>query len=447
MKIEHVTLGRKALEIEREQLADEGRDTAGLESEFDRLLALDDSTLEGDQATLQGFFDRSIRLAFKPGLDIVEPSDLDGIRGERPGGPRRKLDPPDLERFAIKLHGAWLGRAAGCFLGKPVEGWTRAQITGYLKDLGRYPLDDYFRAEVAPEVAARYPLHEKKSFVDQVDHMPWDDDLNYSLAGMLILRKHGAAFSPTDVARFWLENFPVLTTWTAERTACRNFLEGFGPPESALRRNPYREWIGAQIRADCYGWMAPGKPERAAEWAWRDASISHVRNGIYGSMWVAATLAAAACLDSPREALLEGMKEIPAQCRLTRALDEVLLWRDEGLDYHRAVERIHARWDESNPHHWCHTISNAQVVALGLLWGEGDFSLSVCRAVEAGFDTDCNGATVGSVMGLILGPEGIPGKWTAPLGGRFDSSIPGRQTVEIESVARESFELWLSLNG
>ena len=96
---------------------------------------------------------------------------------------------------------------------------------------------------------------------------------------------------------------------------------------------------------------------------------------------------------------------------------------------------IHGRYDEHNQHHWCHTVSNALIVALALLYGEKDFGKTVCLAVGCGFDTDCNGATAGSVLGMVLGAAGIPEEWTRVFNGKLQTSIFGVGTAMIDDLA------------
>ena len=85
-------------------------------------------------------------------------------------------------------------------------------------------------------------------------------------------------------------------------------------------RNPFREWIGAQIRTDLYGWVNPGDVLRAAEWAWRDAAVSHTRNGIYGAMYAAALGAYAVVAISIEEVLDAAASVVPPASRLARAI-------------------------------------------------------------------------------------------------------------------------------
>ena len=128
-----------------------------------------------------------------------------------------------------------------------------------------------------------------------------DDDTNYTIMGLYILENYGKDFTSIDVAESWLSALPMLHTCTAERVAYQNVANMKMPTESAIFRNPYREWIGAQIRADFFGYITPGNPEKGAEFAFRDAAVSHVKNGIYGVMWVAAMLSAAAASDDYEE--------------------------------------------------------------------------------------------------------------------------------------------------
>ena len=443
-----MTLTADDLKIEKQQLLDEGKDLSSLEGEFrnweTRLQSEDELK---HQEELGSLLDRAAVLPAKKGYSFLEPSDLAGIREARPSGPRRlegKMDDPALYDRVL---GAWLGRCAGCLLGKPVEGWRSARIWGYLKDTGGFPLKNYFRYGVAPEIQKKYEMERKpwSSFIDMVDHMVEDDDTNYTVTGLALLKRYGASFAPGDVANFWLENIPLLHTCTAERVAYKNFSQNVWPPQSAAFRNVYREWIGAQIRGDFFGYAALGRPEFAAELAWRDASISHVKNGIYGEMWVAAMLASAPFLENPREVIRTGLTEVPEKSRLASDVKEVLGWHEQGVTLEGAIERVHQRWDEKFSHHWCHTNSNAQIVSVGLLWGEGDLEKSICGAVQAAFDTDCNGATVGSVVGMMRGAKNLPDKWISPLNDRLDTGVAGYNQVRISDVAKEGFEIYKKL--
>lgn len=447
MKERYLWLNPDDLKTELRQLEDEGRDTSPVRGAFEELIALGEEglSLEGNQERAGELLDRGQRLGMRRGYGFDEPSDLEAIRKLRAAGPRlakRRLSDGELrDRFL----GAWLGRCAGCLLGKPVEGRRSDELWQFLKATDQWPLQDYVTFGVTGEAAERYPTFVALRAYDAVDHMPVDDDTDYTVMGFLMVKARGAAFTPADVGRFWMRNIPLLCTHSAERVAYRNLAMRIQPPGSASYRNPYREWIGAQIRADPFGYVCSGDPQTAAGFAWRDASISHVKNGIYGSMFVAAMIASTAYSDDAAALLEDGLAQIPKTSRLYADIREVTAWHQAGLAYDEAVARIHERWDEHFWHHWTHTNSNAAVCAAALLWGEGDFGKSVCRAVQPGFDTDCNGATVGSIMGMMLGAKKIPSSWTGRLNNTLRTSLAGHGSVNIEGIARDTFELYRQL--
>jgi hypothetical protein len=441
-------LSAEDLKTELMQLGDEGRDTSPLNGAFEQLIALGDEELStaANQEKAGTLLDSAQRLSLRQDYPFREPSDLAGIRRLRPPTPLPIERPLPEATLQDRLLGAWLGRCAGCLLGKPIEGRRTEELWGFLKMTRQWPLNDYIRFGVAGEPAETYPGLAAMKAYDAMDHMPADDDIDYTLAGFLIVQKKGAAFTPADVARLWMRHIPLLRTYTAERVAYRNLAARIPPPASASYRNPYREWIGARIRADAFGYVNAGDPERAAEWAWRDACISHVKNGIYGEMMIAAMIAAAPFCDDIPTLLQAGLAQIPRTSRLYADITQVVSWHADGLEYDEAVARLHQRWDEHSWHHWTHTNSNTMICAAALLWGGGDFSKSICRAVQPGFDTDCNGATVGSIMGMMLGAKKIPSSWTRRLNNTFETSLVGHQTVDIESIGRETSELHKTLS-
>ena len=107
----------------------------------------------------------------------------------------------------------WLGRAAGCLLGKPVEKITREGIRAIAGSTGNWPLDAAIspRSASTRDVAAAYPWNRRSratSLAENIDGMPEDDDLNYPLLALGLVERHGDAVTTDDVARAWLDRLP-----------------------------------------------------------------------------------------------------------------------------------------------------------------------------------------------------------------------------------------------
>ncbi|RZU75609.1 ADP-ribosylglycohydrolase [Micromonospora kangleipakensis] len=366
-----------------------------------------------------------------------EPDDLDAVRASWPA----TWDLPTTTT-RDRLHGAWLGRAVGCLLGKPVEKIPRHGIREILTATGRWPLRGYFTAEGLPaEVAARWPWNRRSaptSLAENIAGMPEDDDLNFALLALRILETHGPDFTSADVAQAWLDWLPAGRVFTAERVAYRNLLLGHAPPETARRHNPFREWIGAQIRTDVYGWTNPGRPDRAAEAAWRDAAVSHVRAGAYGAIWVAALATAAPVAGSIDEVLDAGESVLPPGSRFTAAVREARALGAGTDDWESIVDTLYERHGHL---HWVHVRNNAALVAAALAYGRGDLERSICAVVGGGWDTDSTGATVGAVTGALTGASGLPDRWVAPLHNRLASSIAGFDGVGFDALADRTLAL------
>ncbi|MCZ0979296.1 ADP-ribosylglycohydrolase family protein [Streptomyces diastatochromogenes] len=132
-----------------------------------------------------------------------------------------------------RLHAAWLGRAVGCLLGKPVEKLPLPALRALARAAGNWPLSTWFTERgVPPELLAAHPWNRRSagtSLAENIDGMPEDDDLNYPLLNLLLLQRYGRGFTTADVARLWLDELPAGRTFTAERVAYRNLLDGVEP--------------------------------------------------------------------------------------------------------------------------------------------------------------------------------------------------------------------------
>ncbi|MEV4179018.1 ADP-ribosylglycohydrolase family protein, partial [Nonomuraea sp. NPDC049709] len=370
---------------------------------------------------------------------LPEPSDLAGIIAACPDWPEPRPREPAVD--PDRVLGAWLGRAAGCVLGKPVEKIPRAGIRQIAEATGNWPIRGWFTAKGLPDdIARRWPWNRRSavnSLAENIDGVPEDDDLNYPLLALSVLERHGRAFTTEDVARLWLDELPAGRTFTAERVAYRNLLDGVEPPATATYRNPFREWIGALIRTDVYGWVNPGDPATAAEHAWRDARLTHTANGIYGAMFVAAMCAASMVAGSAEEVVRAGLSVVPRGSRLHEAVRLAVADANREDDFERVIDLLHERHGNL---HWVHTINNAALVAATLIHGRGDFTATIAGAVAGGWDTDSAGATAGSVAGALNG--GVPERWR--MRDSLASSLTGFDGVGLAALAARTQEMMKS---
>jgi len=405
-----------------------------------------------NEAAIAPLNEELLHLPQDPAFPYVQPDDLVGIRKERPDGPRRlelKLSEAEL---LDRLHGAFTGRACGCALGKPVEGLGmrgnakmsgRQAIRARLERLGDWELSDYFSdADLGDDLK----IWAGNSCREKISHMESDDDINYTMIGLKVLEEKGPSFQWRDVADAWNSSLPHYAICTAERQAILNYCMRKPAATAEFTRrhnNPYREWIGAYIRADGWAYACAGNPELAAEFAWRDASWTHTANGIYGEMFMAAIIAAAFVVDDPVELIQIGLSEIPRNCRLAEAVREALAWRPGCPSFEDFMVKVEARHAGM---HAVHTVNNALIVVMGMLYGGMEPDRTACLAVMGGLDTDCNGATAGSIAGAARGQAKFGGKLARRLNDTVKPQVFGFQECKFAELARRTLAVWKTVS-
>lgn len=301
-------------------------------------------------------------------------------------------------------------------------------LQNYLRDVDALPLRDYVPFTEGNE------LH-RPSCRDNLVRSEPDDDINYSVLSLLMLERFGRELQTVDVARTWLQLLPIATVFTAEREAYLTlankgpmfFAQGqeLGFDLAECSDNRYNDWIGAQIRTDVYGWVCAGDPSEAARLAAVDAELSHRDAGVHGAQFVAACGAAIPGADTLDDAVMRAADELPSgsAAAVAIAFGRSLVGRDD------AVEALHAEYGHLSP---VHTLNNLALVVWALLDNEDDFGAAIGESVSAGWDTDCNGATVGGLWGLT-GQE-IPNAWTDPWRGTVAVDIAGHDELLLDDL-------------
>lgn len=363
---------------------------------------------------------------------MAEPSELAPIRMSAPKIKRRLHNNLNQETYDQKLKGALFGRFAGCALGAPVELMSIDQMEKFavMTDMAFPPVDYWNEAPIG--YMPRYKVGMGRDFTKSVMRcLPPDDDIAYTLLGMMILEEFGADFTTDDVGRTWQKYLPIDCTYTAERAVLVSMNKDISPMVAADDLNPYTEWIGAAIRCDAWAFVNPGNPMRASMWAFRDAYLSHRRSGIYSAMYFSAVIAAAFVSESLEEALRIGFDYIPENCEFTRQIKWAIEVSEHVTGYKIANKMVSERFEGMD---WVHAINNGCLTVWGILIGKEGFTRGISETVAMAYDNDCTAATVGSVLGAFYGIEGVPAYWYEPWNNKAMSYLHGISEFDLEDV-------------
>ena len=328
-----------------------------------------------------------------------------------------------------RVYGGWLGRCIGSQLGAPLEFRPFFLISRKYAGLNNY--------------------------VKEITGNEVNDDEMYEIVALLTLEKYGIDFNVEQLVEEWKNRLYKLN-FTAERVALKNLRrKKLSPPESGTFKNPYFDFIGAQMRADIWGLICPGCPEIAAEYAKLDAIISHAGEGVLGEIFIACIIARS-FFEEDLKAVIQDVLDrfIPKDSYYCSIVEDCIKWAEEYHDWRKAREKLISRWNEIRKEllkeargfkrritlkgpkmHEVHVLPNAGIITLGLLYGKGDFERSICTTALMGLDTDCNVGNVGTILGVKVGADQIPAKWKDPLRDTFRTAVHGFQETSIAKIA------------
>ena len=319
--------------------------------------------------------------------------------------------------YAKRVYAGVLGKIVGVYLGRPVEGWSYERIAAEIGEIWYY-VDQH------PAIRARGSL----------PLVLTDDDISgtFTFVRALADYEHTRALSPAQIGQTWLNYIVERRTilwWggmgnSTEHTAYLRLKSGIAAPESGsarLNSQVVAEQIGAQIFIDGWAMVAPGDPALAADLARRAASVSHDGAAIHAAQAIAA-MEAQAFVEPDLQRLLDcGLAHIPRDSIVARLIADVREWHARDGDWRRTRERIAGQYGYDRYGGNCHVVPNHALIVLALLYGDDDFQRSLMIVNTSGWDTDCNSANVGCLLGIKNGLSGIAAgpDWRGPVADRM----------------------------
>lgn len=317
--------------------------------------------------------------------------------------------------FAKRIYAGWLAQIVGGALGTAIEGYTSQKLREKFGDI-------------------RYYVRKPNTY---------NDDITFEIAFLNAFDREGYGVSSAAIAEEWVALVP--SGWSAEEIALKNIANGIYPPESGYAHNPFREWIGAQMRGAICGMVAPGNPKEAARLAWTDAIVSHANNGVLGEIFNAVFVSLAFVEQDIRKIVELAVEAIPADSEYYDFVSTTLNWCRQHEDWQETWKLCEEKFKEYN---WIHAYPNAMAQIVALWYGNGDFEETLHIIAMVGQDVDCNAAQIVTALGIMNGRDSIDNKWTDPIGDELNTylrnmkkmSITGLSDWTVNAVRKHSVE-------
>ncbi|MFP4457280.1 MAG: ADP-ribosylglycohydrolase family protein [Clostridia bacterium] len=305
--------------------------------------------------------------------------------------------PNDLEE---RIFYGWVGQIAAGSLGTALEGYGREKINQKFE-----VIDDYLK-----------PIS------------TYNDDLTFQIALMSAIEESGKTVNSIDIAKKWVKLIPFA--WSAEDIALKNLRLGIYPPESGFRSNPYKEWIGAQMRGSICGMLYPAKPLKAAKLAFLDGQISHFNNGVLGEVFNAVMTSIAFYAKDVDQIIKQSFQYIPKDSLYYEVITKSYRITKESSNYMQALEKLEEEFYQYN---LVHAFPNIAIEIASMIYGKGDYSKTLDLLVRAGLDVDCNAAQVGNILGVLN--ANVEKRWVEPLNKSFKTYLRKYKEISLREVS------------
>jgi ADP-ribosylglycohydrolase len=282
------------------------------------------------------------------------------------------------EKYLDKIRGGWIGKCAGGILGAPIEGFKC-----------------FHNIQLSEKLfVTNYP----------------NDDLDLQVLWLDLVKQKGPWIDENDLGQFWHEH--VDFPWGEYGLAARNLRCGQRPPLSGKHNNDYwNRGMGSPIRSEIWGMLCAGNPEKAAYYAKMDSSLDHVGFSVEAEMFLSACEALAFFESDIQNLLKKAVSIFPSKSEITNMYNKVVEFNSNS-DYDTAKGKIKSYFGDAD-----FTSSPMNVAfAVHALLNFPVVMESVMEAVNLGHDSDCISATVGALLGTIIGYKNIDPKWKKFIG-------------------------------